>query len=531
MSHIPHVNNSARPIVNKPALCTHHKFKGLHSPVPAILDGAKQSLVALASVAVLCSNTAYASSLDLASAETLPLLPPLPSEFAPLPPLKLPKYKKFVLSNGLRVIVMEDHQAPLLRGTLLVKGGQRASPDDRLGVATLSSQLQREGGSVQHPDQSLDRALEDLAAAIEGGAGSDTLSLGFQCLKEDSNEVMQLFAEVLTSPALPKARLDVLKRQAINYLDHKNDNPNAIPARELAKLIYGKNSVYAREATQDSVERIEVEDIQSYLSTWIRPDNAVLGLIGDLSTSEMHKLAEQILGEKAAWPASTTTRLPIVPTPPLPDQDSIAGRVFVVDRPGATQTSIAVGEVGIQLGDPDQCSLDVLSGIFNSFGGRLFNDIRSRDGLAYSVGAGWITAPVDHPGLFLASAETAEPGQLLKALISAFNVAIDTAPSDSEVERAVEESKNSFVFNFSSPISQFGRIVQYELFGIPQDYPFQYRKCIDRVGAADVAAATKRRLHPKAQTVVAVGDGLKLKRELKELYSDKIHELKVDQDQ
>lgn len=111
------------------------------------------------------------SALDAATT-TAPPLPPLPTAFPPLRPLALPAFREYTLLNGLRVFLLEDHEVPLVRGSLLMAGGQYASPSDKLGLATLSAALQRAGGSVQHPKDALDDRLEDLAAGIEAGAGS-----------------------------------------------------------------------------------------------------------------------------------------------------------------------------------------------------------------------------------------------------------------------------------------------------------------------------------------------------------------------
>jgi zinc protease len=504
----------------------------VNRPVAAVLKPIDWTHECQRCIASIAAAMAITLTTPLQSqANTTPLydytsLPPLPSKFAPLPELKLPSYKQITLSNGLRVIMLEDHEAPFLRGSLLVKGGQRASPDDKVGLATLSAQLQRSGGSINHPGQSFDDTLEDVAAGIEGGASPDTLSLGFQCLVEDADSVVGLLSELITSPALPPSRLELLKKQALNYLEHKNDNPSAIPTRELSKIIYGRNSPYAREASPQSVESITVADVERYLTTWLRPDAAVIGIVGDMPTSQMKQLVEQKLGGKV-WKRPDTMKPPDLPTPPLPDQSGVAGKAFILDialksnnsnsNNQIRQTAIAMGELGVEFLDPDLCALDTLSGIFNSFGGRIFNEIRTREGLAYSVGAGWASAPLDHPGLFIATAETGQPGQLYKALQSELALATNEAPTEEELERAKQENINSFVFNFSSPVAQVRRIVGYELFGIPQDYVFRTQKCSNDVRGEDVLGAAQKHLHPRMQTVVAVGDGALLKKEFKQL--------------
>ena len=167
--------------------------------------------------------------------------------------------------------------------------------------------------------------------------------------------------------------------------------------------------------------------------------------------------------------------------------------------------------------DPDEYSLDVLTSLLNSFGGRLFNTIRSREGLAYSVSGGWVSTPLDHPGLFLATAETAQPGALLRALRAALEGATAEGPTPEELARAREESANSFVFNFVSKGAQLQRAAVFDLLGLPQDYLFRYKAGVEEVTAEGVLAAARRRLHPAQQTVVVMGDAAKLRGQLLEL--------------
>jgi zinc protease len=460
------------------------------------------------------------------SPDVVDSLPPLPADFKPLPPPKLPQYRRIVLKNGLRVILLEDHEAPIIRGVLLSSGGTRASPPEKVGLASIAAASQRAGGSNEHPAPVLDEMLEDMAASIEIGAGPDALTLGFSCLAEDARRVMGLFNEVLTDPACPEAKVEQLKRQALNSIAHKDDNPSSIPAKQVAKLVYGADSPYAREPTLDQIASITTEDVKTWLLQWERPDIAVLGIVGDFKSSEMETWVKESLG---TWKAATPDPAPVLPTPALPDFEAVAGKIYLIDRPDATQASIAVGEPGIRMMDPDECALDVLSDLMNSFGGRLFDGLRSREGLAYSVGAGWPSAPLDHKGLFVATAETAQPVALLRSLRSALQLAVREPPSVDEVTRAREESLNSFVFSYSTSLANLRRAVAFELKGIPDDYPFRYLARLKQVSPADVQRAAALHLHPDKQvTVLVVGDAKRLQQELSTVLGAPV-EIKVPQ--
>ncbi|CAL5221100.1 g3232 [Coccomyxa viridis] len=431
-------------------------------------------------------------------------LPPIPTEFPELGDLQLPSIEKAVLSNGLRVFLVEDHDVPLVKTTLLFRGGLRTSRPDKVGLATIASGVQRAGGSVQHPSAALDDALEQKAAYIEGGATPETSSLGFECLKDDVREVMGLFLEILQTPALPQSKIDLYKSQVLNVVDHLWDNPAAIPKRQLGKLLYGADSVFARTPRPEQVQGLTRGDIIAHLARWQRPDNAVLGVAGDFDPCEMKALLEEKLGSWHRQPTEPD-QVPRVPNTPIPAFAPGADTVYLVDRPGLTQASVGMGELGISLGDPDDWALDVLGDILNSFGGRLFDRIRSREGLAYSVSGGWDT-PLDHPGLFAAGGNTAAPAQFLEQLQRVLQEATEVAPTEREVALAKSEMLNSFVFNFASTNTQMQRVAAYALLGIPEDYLFTYKKGIEGVTAQDVLAAAGRHLHPAQQIVVMAAD-------------------------
>eukprot|EP00891_Asterochloris_glomerata_P007133 jgi/Astpho2/7133/e_gw1.00111.7.1_t len=392
-----------------------------------------------------------------------------------------------------------------------MRGGQRASPPDKasplVGVATISANMQRSGGSQQHPGARLDDELELRAASIEGGAAGESIGMGFECLSEDVVDVMGLFSEVILQPALPQSKLDLFKSQArdcqvLNLLQHLNDSSGAIPRRELAKLIYGRDSVFSRTPSPAQIRSLARDDVVAYLSTWERPDAAVFGISGDFDKREMKTLIEQRFGRWQPAPGQPA-QPPAIPNTPL---RPAADTVYLVHRPGQTQASIATGEVGINILDPDACALDVLGDIFNGFGGRLFDELRSREGLAYSVSGGWSTTPADHVGLFTAGGETAKPAEFLVALQKVLQAAREEAPPSTALATAKAQTMNSFVFNFASSGAQLQRRLIYTLLGVPKDFLFQYRAGIEAVTTEDVLAAAQRHLHPDQQIIVMAAD-------------------------
>eukprot|EP00882_Tetradesmus_deserticola_P031586 GHRQ01035726.1.p1 GENE.GHRQ01035726.1~~GHRQ01035726.1.p1 ORF type:complete len:207 (+),score=74.32 GHRQ01035726.1:199-819(+) len=174
-------------------------------------------------------------------------------------------------------------------------------------------------------------------------------------------------------------------------------------------------------------------------------------------------------------------------------------------EPSTLQASVYAGEPGISLSDPDCYALDVLAATLNGFGGTLFDELRTRQGLAYSVAASW-DSPVDHKGLFVAAAETVQPARFIQELSSVLSAVREEPPTQQALSKAKAGLLNSFVFNFASTYSQLQRTLVFQLLGLPPDFLFTYRDRVEEVTAQQVVAAAARHLHPQQQVVVVVGD-------------------------
>lgn len=453
-------------------------------------------------------------------------LPALPETFRDLKSLPKPKfYKSRLKSNNLKIILLEDHEVPMVRGFIAIKGGSRMTASSNPALATLSLSVQRAGGSQIHPGDEFNEMLENLSARIEAAPGSDASFVGFSCLNDDKDAVIKLVSELLTRPNVSEGTeyaqnmLQVRQLQAINALDHKNDNAQVIPLREIQKLIYGENSVYVAEPTKEQIANTSLRDIGHWISTYEVPENTVVGIVGDFQTTEMELLLKKHFG---GWSA-THDSIQNVPNPDIPDQGSIEGNIYVIDQPNLKQNTVVLAKPGIALGDPDEIELGVFGEIINSFGGRLFDTIRSRQGLAYSVSAGLESTPIDHKGLFVATAETDKPVTLLKSLFETLETAANTIPSTEEFSRAQQESLNSFIFSIASLQDQLQRAVIYETFGISENRLYSYVDKVKATSPTKVQAAAARLLDEPRKTMVTmiIGDSESLVPELSKAFPDK----------
>jgi zinc protease len=421
-------------------------------------------------------------------------------QLAPLAEIKLPKYERFVLQNGLVVYLMEDHELPLVNGTALIRTGSRVEPLEKVGLADFTGEVMRTGGTKKHSPDKLNEILEQRAAAVETNIGEATGNASFQALSEDLEMVFGLFAEVLREPVFAQEKLDLAKTQARGSIARRNDDPDEIASREFQKLIYGKESPYARTMEYVTLDKVSRQDLVNFYQQYFHPNNMILGIVGDFDAKKMRSLIQAKLGD---WKRN----LKLV-KPQLPEvSPANKGGVFFVNQPQLTQSSILVGHLGGRFDNPDYAALDVLNGVLNGFGGRLFNELRSRQGLAYSVYGFW-SPRYDYPGMFIAGGQTRSDAtvQFVKALQAEIKRIQVQRVTTKELAFAKESTLNSFVFNFKDPSQTLLRLMRYEYYGYPADFLFRYQKAVAATTAADVQRVAKQYLKPENIVTLVVGN-------------------------
>lgn len=458
-------------------------------------------LMALVMVLVMFTSThnppfpvAYSQPVEVAQAEHYTDL-----EFPPLPELKLPEYETYQLDNGMVVYLMEDHELPLVQGSALIRTGSRLESGKEAGLAEITGEVMRTGGTKQHAPDELNELLEQRAAVIETGIGTTSGSANFNVLSEDLDTVFDLFSEVIRSPAFAPQKLELAKRQQAGAIERRNDSPDDIAGREFNKLVYGASSPYARTIEYETLANISRPDVLQFYQEYFRPDRIILGVVGDFEPQRMKTLIEQAFGDWQIPPSEVSAQVPDA------TQEN-KGNIFLVDQPQLTQSSVLMGHLGGQFDNPDYPALDVLNGVLNGFGGRLFNEVRSRQGLAYSVYGLW-SARYDYPGLFVAGGQTRSETTvpLIEAVLAEIKK-LQTEPiTSAELAYAKESILNSFVFNFQDPAQTLSRLMRYAYYDYPEDFIFQYQRAIKEVTIADVQRVAQEYLQPESIVTLVVG--------------------------
>ncbi|MGI8745581.1 MAG: M16 family metallopeptidase [Bryobacteraceae bacterium] len=441
--------------------------------------------------------------------------PPLPSykslKFAPLPELKIPEPLTLTLPNGMKVYLLENHELPVISGFALVRTGNLFDPPDKRGLAGITGEVLRAGGTKAKTGDQIDVELENIAASVESQIGESSATVSFSALRENTGEVLAIFRELLTAPEFRQDKLDLAKTQARSSIARRNDDPNGIASREFANILYGRNTPYGWEIEYADIDNIQRQDLVKFYQRYYFPANITLAIYGDFSTEAMK---DKLTRSFAEWNA----KQPPVPKFPELQKLPVPG-VFLASKEDTTQTFFEVGHLGGVLSDKDYPALEVAADILGGgFSSRLFQRIRTKLGYAYSVSSAW-GAGFDHPGLFqiTGSTQSMHTVDTLKAIREELERIRTTPVTDEELKTAKDTVLNGFVFLFDRPSKTLNRLVLYDYYGYPKDFVFRYQKGIEAVNKQDVLRVAQRYMRPEDLTVVAVGNPGEFKTPITEL--------------
>ena len=423
--------------------------------------------------------------------------------FPPLGDIQIPEFERYELGNGLVVYLMEDHDLPLVSGSVTFRTGDYLVSPSQAGLAGVTGEAMRLGGTQSHRPNELNEILEQKAASVETSIGETSGSASFSALSEDLEEVFGLFSEVVTQPAFDTEQFALIKSRAAGGIARRNDAADDIVTREFKKLIYGEESPYARTVEYASLENISRDDVVNFYQTTLAPENTILGVVGDFDPEQMKAQIASTLGD---W---ENDRAIAISQPPEGTQQ--AAGLYVVDQPQLTQSYIHVGHLGGELSSPYYAPMSVLNEVLNGFGGRLFNEIRSRQGLAYSVYAVW-SPRYDHNGIFVGGGQTRSEATVpfVQSMYKELEKVRNEPITETELAFAKDSVLNSFVFNFQSPNQTLSRLIRYEYYGYPSDFVFQYRDGIENATTQQVLEAARATLVPEKLITVVVGNVAKI---------------------
>lgn len=452
-----------------------------------------------AAAAMLSAAFALVAAAPAAAQAKAPKRPIDGLRYGKLNPINMPTVVRETLPNGVRVILVEDHDLPLIEMRAVVRGGTAAEPKGKKGLTELFGEVHRTGGTKSMAGDKVDEVLERLGASIETNVTDSYGSVSAKTLTDTLDQVLPLFAEYLSAPALAQDKIDLGKTHLNGIISRRNDEAMGIARREVLKLIYGADSPYARQYEYDDVAELTRDDLVAFHETFYRPDHTVLAVWGDFKVEEMRaKLAKAFEGWKAAGPAPE-----IPPAFIFPSEAS----VNYIEKKDVEQTFIILGQLGMRLDDPDYPAVSMMSEILGGgFSSRIFSKVRTEKGLAYGAGGAMVPA-YDHDGAFyfFTSTKPASTAEALGTVLDEIQLIRKEPVTDAELQRAKEGYLSSYAFEFDSTGKIVNRMLTYEFYGYPSDFNVKLRDAVEKVTKEDILRVAQTRLLPDKMTIVAIG--------------------------
>lgn len=434
-------------------------------------------------------------------------------KYPALNPVRLPKIERFTLPNGMRVMLVEDHELPTFAARAYIPGGQHRDPAGKIGLADVTLSAMRTGGSTSRKGDDLDKELDNLPASVETGAQDDSNSASVSCLKEHSVRMLGVLSDLLRNPAFPQDKIDLAKTQTRAGIERRNDDTMGILYREMGKLLYGKESPYARQEEYATIDSITREDVLAYYKDNFQPDNMILAAWGDFSTPEMRKAIEAAFG---SWPKGGK---PKPATPPV-NLAAQARGIFAADKSDVTQSWLQIGHLlDMRRDHPDYPAMVVANQVLGGgFGSRLFDTIRTKEGLAYSASAGF-SPQFDHAGVWraMAGVENKNVARAIEGVKREIRKMIETGITDDELQRAKDSFLKGDAFNYDSVGKIIGRQMVYDYYGYPPDQLERVNRAIAKVTKADVQRVAKAHIDESKFAILAAGKVADFKPQLEAL--------------
>jgi predicted Zn-dependent peptidase len=413
--------------------------------------------------------------------------------------IEIPEVEKVTLPNGMRLFLLEDHELPLINISARIRTGSVYEPADKIGLADITGTVMRTGGTTTKTGDELDELLEQIAASVETGIGLNSGFASVSVLKRDIDTGLSTLADVLMNPAFPEDKIELAKIMHRSAIARRNDNVRAIASREFDKLIYGPESIYGRHTEYATIDSITRDDLIAFHKKFFHPNNIMLAAWGDFDTKEMLKKIKTAFKDWQKFDSEI---------PPVPQvQYEFRPTVNIIRKEDINQSNIYLGHIGGLMSNPDYFALIIMNRILGTgFTSRLFRNVRSRQGLAYSV-FGNFSSAFDHPGVFYVGCQTKSESTVhaIRAMAEEVKKMTESEVSDEELTIAKESYLNSFVFNFNTKGQIVNRLMTYEYFGYPSDFLQKTKANIEKVTKDDVLHVARKHLKYDKMQILAVG--------------------------
>ncbi|HEY0050481.1 MAG TPA: pitrilysin family protein, partial [Pyrinomonadaceae bacterium] len=428
------------------------------------------------------------------------------------PKFNLPTIEKQKLSNGLEVWLVRQPELPIVSMNMVFKSGGTIDPSGKSGLASFTSSLLNSGTKTRSAVD-ISNQLSDIGANLGTGSNWDSANVSMQTLTKNLDKALDIYSDVLLNPTFPDKELDTLRRRSLFALQQRRDNPNAIAGVVYNALLYGRNHPYGNSLGGDeiSIKSFKQSDLENFYKTYYRPNNAVLIVVGDAT---MDTLKPRLETAFANWKPAEVPSMK-VPEAAMFDRPGI----YVVDKPGAAQSIISIGQVGVPRDNPDYFAIQVMNDMLGgSFSSRLNMNLREDKGYTYGAGSGFGFRRGAGPFTASAGVQTAVTKESVLEFMKELNGIRGERPvTQEELETSKQSLIRSFPQGFETNGQIAGQLSTLATYDLPDSYFNEYFSKINAVTLADINRVANKYLTPDKMAIVIVGDRSAIEPRLREI--------------
>lgn len=426
---------------------------------------------------------------------------------------------RFTLDNGMVVYFLEDHKLPVITMNALVKTGRIYETEDKVGLAWITGEVMRTGGTSSLTAEEVNEALDYIAATVETQVGLEQGTASLHCLSKYLDEALKIYSEILKSPRFDQEKVSLEKEKVKEEIRRQNDRPDSIAFREFHKLLYPDHP-YGRMPTLQTIDNITKEDLVNFHQRFFHPNNMILAVSGDITPDQLKDKLTKYFGD---WEKKDF----VLPTTPVVDLSFKENINYIFKD--INQTNIWIGHLGYKQDNPDRFALHVMNFILGGggFTSRLTNQVRVEQGLAYSVYS-YFNKRKDLGGFFAVCQTKGETTfKALSLMREVIKKLQESGATEQELKLAKDYIINSEVFRYSTPEKIVNQQTQLEFDGFPFDQMKKDIEEIKKVSLADVNRVAKEYLHPDKMIILLVGNKDLFEKPLSELGETK--EIKLEE--
>jgi zinc protease len=441
------------------------------------------------------------------------------------PELKLPKLQRTTLSNGLKVILAERHEVPLVDFTLASDAGFASDASTSPGTANLAMLVLTDGTRTRDALKISDE-LESIGATLKGSSNLDLSFVSLSALTAKLDPSLDLFADVVLNPSFPENEVKREQKLVLAGIEREQNAPTTLALRLLPELLYGNGHPYANpltgSGTKESVAKLTREDLIKFHDSWLRPGNSTLVVVGDTTQAEVTpKLEKLFAGWKGGNPPAKNVK-----TVPIATKSS----VYLIDKPGALQSVIVAGVVAPPRANPQEIAIEAMNNSLGGmFGARLNMNLREDKHWSYGARTVVRDARSQRPFYAVAPVQTDKTKEAMVEMNKEFRGIVGDNPISSDELKKIQANETLKLPGSRETLEALSQsIVDLVQFGLPDDYYDTYAGKVRALKTSDVNAAAKEVVRADNLTWIVVGDRAKIETGVRELNLGEFRLMDVD---